>query len=151
GTAGTINGVHALQGRQTLQGGGSTIQVRGVTSGIVVDFTAPGTRPHFFNAANSVLLSLNGSNTRVTSVDIENGGNDASFTNSNGIRILGRTNIHIDRVNIDKGRNGISDSALSMIAIRDVSISNVRDFAIAISWGTSATISDTTISGTLLR
>ena len=44
-TGGTLTGNVAIRRHQTLQGGGSTIQIRGRNTGAVVPFTAPARPP----------------------------------------------------------------------------------------------------------
>ena len=63
---GQITGPQVLSKNQTLQGGASTIAVRGQRSGTVVGFTAPGSRPEIFatSAADVINLSV-GSNSHV--------------------------------------------------------------------------------------
>ena len=70
---GTIAGPQVLQGNQTLQGGGSTIQVRGVKSGVVADFTAPGSRPTINGIAGTPDLTLAGNNMHVVGFDMVEG------------------------------------------------------------------------------
>lgn len=48
----------ALQAHQTIQGGASTIQIRGARTGTVVPFTAPGARPTLFSNANAAIVTL---------------------------------------------------------------------------------------------
>jgi hypothetical protein len=69
---GTISGPQQLQGNQTLQGGGSTIQVRGLKSGVVANFTAPGSHPTISGTMGDDLTLL-GNNTHVAGFDITGG------------------------------------------------------------------------------
>ncbi|AHB50114.1 hypothetical protein W911_08335 [Hyphomicrobium nitrativorans NL23] len=109
GSAGDIVGAQTLQGDQTLQGGGATIQVRGVTSGIVVDFTAPGARPTLARGARDEILRISASNTHIAGVDLVGDGTVVPFSNNDGIYIhSGATNVKIDAVTItNAGEHGI--------------------------------------------
>lgn len=113
---GNINGAQTLQGDQTLQGGGSTIQVRGVTSGVVVDFTAPGARPTVTHMANSAILTVAGSNTHIAGVDVQGPG--VFLSNGYGIWGSSVTNVHLDAVNIaSAGLAGVGFGNNSSVAI----------------------------------
>lgn len=80
---GDIDGSQQLQGNQTLQGGGSTIAVRGRHSGTAASFTAPGGGPTLANPGNNPNLTLLASNTHVAGLDIEGAG--AGNTLNDGI------------------------------------------------------------------
>ncbi len=104
---GNINGAQTLEGDQTLQGGGSTIQVRGVTSGLVVDFTAPGVRPTLTHTAATPALVVFAANTHINGLDVAGAG--ASLLGNLGIYVSdAATNVHIDAVNIaNTGDSGV--------------------------------------------
>ena len=72
---GEIKKQQKLQGDQTLQGGGSTIQVRGRNSGAVVSFTAPGAFGHLRKPGDEGEdnLKLKGSNIHVSGLMITGG------------------------------------------------------------------------------
>ncbi|MCG8561162.1 MAG: right-handed parallel beta-helix repeat-containing protein, partial [Hyphomicrobiales bacterium] len=92
---------------QTLQGGGSTIRVRGVESGVVADFTAPGSRPFIELAQDQAILTVD-RNTHVAGVGIRGG--LGTGENNNGIASLvdGISNIAITDTTItDVGGDGI--------------------------------------------
>ena len=104
---GNINGAQTLEGDQTLQGGGSTIQVRGVTSGLVVDFTAPGVRPTLTHTAATSALVVFAANTHINGLDVAGAG--ANLLGNLGIYVSdAATNVHIDAVNIaNTGDSGV--------------------------------------------
>ena len=101
---GNFNGAQSIEGDQTLQGGGSTIQVRGVVSGTVVDFTASGARPTLTNTADSAVLTVAGSNAHIAGVNVEGEGGTFLLDNA-GIKGESVTNVHIDAVNIANTRS----------------------------------------------
>jgi hypothetical protein len=102
---GNIGGPQSIAADQTLQGGGSTIQVRGAVSGVVVDFTAPGARPTLTNTLNNPILTIGGSNTHISGVDIV--GSSTPQTSNDGISVRNAINVHIDDANIDNVASGI--------------------------------------------
>jgi len=83
---GTIAGGQTVQANQTVQGGGSTIQVRGRRSGTVAGFKASGSKPTVTTGAGDI-ITLTGNNTHIagllidgqaTSADGISGGSDKS-------------------------------------------------------------------------
>ena len=102
---GTVNnGTQTVQANQTVQGGGSTIQVRGRKSGAVVGFTAPGSKPTVINTGGGNVISITGDNTHIAGLLIDgnnNGGNGIGAGND-------KTNIAITQNMIQNtGNNGI--------------------------------------------
>ena len=146
GGAGSIVGAQILEGYQTLQGGGSTIQVRGVTSGLLLDFTAPGVRPEFVNTANAAVLTLSGSDTHVSGIDIR--GDTAAGLSNDGIDGgSNRTNIFVTSTNIENvGSNGISLLIGNDVEISNVTISNANRGGVRLGTGNTVLIGDTTLS-----
>lgn len=95
GSAGDYNSNHSMTANQTWQGGGSSINVRGLKSGIVAQFTAPGSRPTINNNSLTTLNftdfnHLSGFNVNATSTttnwsavgDISGGSNSALTNNT---------------------------------------------------------------------
>ena len=124
---GKVTGGQTLQGNQTLQGGGSTIQVRGRRTGLVVPFTAPGaagrlTTPGGSDGAN---LILEGNNIHVAGISID--GFFAGGDEGNGVQI---------------------DNERRNIYLTDLTIMNTFDNAIRIGNGNQVTILDSSISDT---
>ncbi len=103
---GTVNdGTQTVQANQTVQGGGSTIQVRGRSSGAVAGFTAPGSKPTVINTGAGDVISLTGDNTHIAGLLIDG--------NSNGEHGIGggsgKTNIFITQNVIQNiGDDGVS-------------------------------------------
>ena len=114
---------------QTLQGGGSTIRVRGVESGVVADFTAPGSRPFIELAQDQAVLTVD-RNTHVAGVGIRGAGLLLGFFNNNGIASLvdGISNIAITDTTItDVAGSGILfGNAHNKILISRTTISNTE-------------------------
>jgi hypothetical protein len=99
---------------QTLQGGGSTIAVRGLESGTVADFTAPGSRPTI-NRSDGVsfpdsapVLTVD-DRTHLAGLDITGGGGKETFLNGNdGIAYAGGTFVALTDINVSQiGRYAI--------------------------------------------
>jgi len=150
GSAGDIVGAQTLHGGQTLQGGGSTIQVRGVTSGIVVAFTAPGTRPTFLNTTLAPILTIGASNTRISGVNVEGAASPSASVEDNP-GILGRSglsNIHISDVIINRAGSGIAFHYGNVVTVSDVSINDISGFGMFFGQENSFTISGATIART---
>jgi hypothetical protein len=80
---GTITGPQQLQGQQTLQGGGATMNVQGQRSGTIAPFAAPGSRPTFLNNdpinADSTTIEVLGSSTHIAGVDLVGAGQFSGF------------------------------------------------------------------------
>jgi hypothetical protein len=131
---GTVSGPQELQGNQTLQGGGSTIKVTGLKSGVTKPFTAPGAPATLVDPGVAPNLTLLGSNTHVAGLDIH--GVPSQFLlvppffipgNAAGISAPGPLdNIVIEQTSIaDTGFAGISFGANnSNLRIFDTAITN---------------------------
>ncbi len=83
---GTVdNGQQNIQGNQTIMGGGSIIQVRGVRTGALANFNAPGSKPLVRNSGGGNVLRLVGDNIHIDGLTIDgnnNGGNGISVQNN---------------------------------------------------------------------
>jgi hypothetical protein len=115
---GTISGAQQLAGAQTLQGGSSTIQVRGQTSGAVVGFTAPGAAATLNAPGNAANLTLLGSDTHVAGLSIQGAGSgNASNTgiavgnNKNNVAI---TATHVANAGLDGISFGFGNSNVTI-------------------------------------
>ena len=106
---GVSNGSFALGSSQTLQGGGSTIRVTGVKSGVTMDFTAPGARPFLVQTLNQAVLTVD-SNTHVAGLGIRGAGGTPGRLDNDGIAAMdGIANVAItDSMLMDLGGDGIS-------------------------------------------
>ena len=124
-----------LVASQTLIGGGTTIQVKGVTSGLLADITAPGSRPTILHTGpatgvvgGAAVVTL-ASNVHVAGVDIVGGGSTATLV-TNNIGIFGPdglNNVVVDGVTVRNtgstaiafGSNNINVQVLNSV-VRDV-------------------------------
>lgn len=122
----------ALLANQTLQGGGSTIKVRGRNTGVEVDFTAPGTRPTLFsddtNEDRGVVTIAD--NTHLAGLNIRgSSGQNNPIDGNDGIKGDNATNVVIEQTDIrqmgDEGIQFVANN--SDVHIRDVFISDVGD------------------------
>lgn len=165
---GAVSGPQTLQANQTLQGGGSTIAVRGLKSGTVVNFTAPG-------AAGSLTapgtgndnLTLAGSNTHVSGLTIVGGGNENGvevgsnksnvFLTNLAISATGLHGINIGETNTvsviggsitTAGADGVHMAAGNTVSIANLAISNVGEEGLVLEDNNTVTVSNTTISNT---
>lgn len=131
----------ALQTDQTIQGGGSTIQLRGASTGAIVDFTAPGQRPTLTNMGGGAgpLITL-ASNNHIAGFDLDIaqalGGGEGAYVGIYGAGGLTNTNIEIAGVNIlntgavgtgagTAGSDGILIRDGADVRISDVMVMNV--------------------------
>lgn len=96
-----IDGTQVIQASQTIMGGGSVIQVRGVKSGVVANFAAPGSMPLVRNNGAGDVLSLVGNNIHI-----------------DGLRIRG-TNAGDDGVNVGSGKDNIAITQNRIINVGD--------------------------------
>ncbi len=126
-----------LQKNQTVQGGASTILVRGAKSRVVAPFTAPGSRPTLFtdDGNNNTGAITMASNTHVAGVNIRGVGNTTTQVDgNNGISADGASNVVIEQTDIRKmGDNGIQffDNN-SDVRIYHTDVSNLFDDAIEV-------------------
>ena len=168
---GTVDaGTQTIQSNQTIQGGGSTIAVRGRRSGTVIPFTAPGARPTVINSGGGHVITLTGegnihlagllvdgnnngghgiqggsnkTNIAITQNTIQNSDDHGiNFGNNNGVIFIDGNNITGSENNgIDFNNNN------SSIVITNNNIVNARDHGILFaSRNSNITISDNTIS-----
>lgn len=100
-------GQAVLAANQTLVGGGGTVQVRGLVSGAVLDFTAPGSRAHidFPDTTWTQPVVTVASNTHIANVDITGAGVGyfAFPADNSGILVPTNTsNVYVTNVDISK-------------------------------------------------
>ena len=122
---GTIDdGTQVVQDNQTVMGGGSTIQVRGLKSGTIASFNSPGTKPMVINMGGGNVISLAGDNIHIDGLLIDGNNNGA-----NGIGVgSGKNNIAITQNMIQNTfRDGINfGNNNSMVRILNNMFTNVR-------------------------
>lgn len=111
---GGVSGPVVLEADQTLQGGGSTIFVRGLTTGFVTGFTASGDRPTISSIATA-------NNSHIAGVNIESAGGI-------GVTISGLTTdkVAIEQSSFDGGGTGLGVLVDNNVAINAVQIFNVE-------------------------
>jgi len=133
----TVTDGQVLPKNITVQGGGSTIRVRGARTGTVTDFTAPGSRPTLVSTSVDSNLTgvftVGGSNTHIVGLGIAGTGGDVG--NNHGIRGLDNlSNIVIaDTMITEIGDEGIFfGNENTNIRIADATINNSGNSAIEI-------------------
>ncbi len=117
----------ALQTDQTLQGGGSTIQLRGASTGVVADFTAPGQAATLHNGGGGTApLVLLSSNNHVAGLDLDIaqalGGSEGEYVGIYGAGGTQNANIAITDINIHNSgaaATGAGTAGSDGIVIRD--------------------------------
>jgi hypothetical protein len=92
GAAGTLTGAHTVQGNQTILGGGGTLQVRGLISGNVVAFTAPGSTPTLSASLGETVVTVGGDNLHLAGFNVS-GGLFGIWADSRSNTVLSRLNI----------------------------------------------------------
>ncbi len=126
---GNVTGPQTLQGRQTLQGGGSTIPVRGQKSGAIASFTAPGTSGRLEGASGEHTLALMGSRAHIAGLTFQ-GGMDGINSELNAfsgaftqlsISDIDRNGIYLGRPADGSGNDNRT------ITFRDIQIESERD------------------------
>ncbi len=131
---GRNRGEQVLQANQTLQGGGSTIAVRGLNSGLVLPFTAPGSSGRLVDPGRgNDNLEIDGSNTHVSGITIVGG-----RRSDDGVDIGNRkSNVFLTNLNIrNTGDDGVDiDNRNSGITLINVNILNPDDDGIEIGNG----------------
>lgn len=139
---GTSFGPITLGSNITLMGGGSTILVRGQQSGNVVAFTAPGSRPHFYNGlfgtGSVVTVSNNSSGVHIAGLDILGNGGNGLFFPRDGIGVgAGGRNIVVENNRILNVTSGISQGPFG----GDVIIRNnyIEDAVLGLNLGSNLT------------
>ena len=123
-----------LQANQTLQGGGSTIVVRGLASGLELPFTAPGAAGRLVQPGgdNSDNLVIAGSNTHVAGITIIGSGGSGS---GDGVDLGNRkSNVFLTDLNIRRtSDDGVDiDNGNSDIWLINVNTSNTDDGGVSI-------------------
>ena len=146
----THQGPIVLGPDQTLQGGGSTIRVKGAKSGVVAEFTAPGSRPFIEFVQNQAILTVD-RNTHVAGIGIRGAGAASGLFNNDGIvpTADGVSNVAItDTMIMDMGGGGIQfGNTHNKVLVYDTTIRNVDDQGIAFdSNNSNVTIASSTIS-----
>ena len=122
---GEVQGAQTLQGNPTLQGGGSTIQVRGRMSGLILPFTAPGAAGRLTSPVhNDDNLTLEGSNTHVSGITIV--GNDSSVFNHGVVIGDNHLNVFLTHLIIENTANGIEIGSGNQLTMDSLSIANSR-------------------------
>ncbi len=129
GSAGNFAGNHTIQGDQTLMGGGSTIQLRGATSGVVVDFTATGSRANLTSSLGNT-VTIGGNNVHLANIDVSS---SAFLSSANVVYMASQSNAVITRLNISGGDDGFAMTGSGASArVQDTTISDAWDDAIQI-------------------
>ncbi len=126
---GTVTGSQDIQANQTLQGGRSTIEIRGRRSGIVLPFTAPGTAGRLeMPDVNLDNLELNGSNIHVSGITIVGGIGDEGTGLSMGDN---HKNIYLTNLYISGTPDfGIRGGDNNQVAISSVTLTEIDSDAI---------------------
>ncbi len=147
-----------LKNNQTVQGGASTILVRGAKSGVVAPFTAPGKRPTLFtDDVNPLTGAITmASNTHLAGVNIRGVGDTTTQVDgNNGITVDSASNVVIEQTDIRRmGEDAIRlFENNSDVRIYHADISNIFDDGIELDGGNSditlkhIAISDTGVDG----
>lgn len=143
----------ALQASQTLQGGGSTIQMRGSRSGAVAPFTAPGSRPTMVssdtNAATGVVTMA--SHSHVAGLNIRGaGGVGTAAAGNDGIRGLNNlSRVAVQQNDIaNMGGAGMRFDNNNDVWVANNNLSNMNTDAISFEAGNTAVITGNAIRDT---
>ncbi len=142
---GTVVGGQILRGNQTLIGGGTTIYVRGLASGLVLPFTAPGAAGRLTSPAIDVdSLLLTGSSIHVAGLTIVGGGpagiGDGVDVGSNN------RNVFLIGLDIsDTGGDGIDIDDDNQVTVRNVTTTDTDESGIDINDGNSVVVSNVSI------
>ena len=146
----THQGPIVLGPDQTLQGGGSTIRVKGAESGVVAEFTAPGSRPFIEFVQNQAILTVD-RNTHVAGIGIRGAGAASGLVFNAGIAPTadGVSNVAIsDTMIMDMGGVGIEfyDNH-NTVVIYDTSVRNTRNMGIHFgSFNSNVTVNNVSIA-----
>ena len=104
----TTTGSFTVGPGQTLQGGGSTIQVTGVKSRTTAGFTAPGAKPVLFQNLNQAVVAID------------------SDTHLAGLGIRGAPGAGIDNDGIVPTADGVSNVAITDTTIQDMGSTGIQ-------------------------
>jgi hypothetical protein len=145
-----------LVASQTLLGGGTTIQVKGITSGLLADFTAPGSRPTISYpgpstsvVGGSAVVTLT-SNTHLAGVNITGIGNVHTPNNHGVYGGDNNTNVVVNGVHVSNvGDQGIQfGSNNTNIRVINNTITNIPSDGINFQFNNSnVLISGNTVNG----
>ncbi|MEM9357882.1 MAG: right-handed parallel beta-helix repeat-containing protein, partial [Pseudomonadota bacterium] len=132
---GTVTGNQEIQANQTLQGGGSTIEIRGRRTGIVLPFTASGTAGRLETPGDYTQnLLVNGSNIHVSGITIDGSYNSVTDANEGSWGLVIGTNsqntflTNLGVMNTYEAGVSSEDSVNVDVTVRDVRISNIETF-----------------------
>ena len=150
---GTVTGSQEIQANQTMQGGGSTIQVRGRRTGLVVPFTAPGTAGRLETpTTNGDNLQLNGSNIHISGITIVGNlgdpGDPGPGNEGNGVSMWNNhKNIFLTNLEISKTwDSGILAGSDNEVEITGVTLKDIDADAINFESDNIVVIDDVTIT-----
>lgn len=129
----------SLNANQMLAGGGSVLKLKGATSGVEVDFAAPGSAGRISGAAADALVTMaTGSSLRGISVD-----NTSSSGNS--WAVSGASGASLHDVAIFSAANGVKVDNTTGFSLRGGSITAARGSALSINSSTGLAIDGATI------
>jgi hypothetical protein len=152
GTSYTVSGALTMHDRQTLMGGGSTIFVKGLQTGLIVPFSAPGSRPNIVGCACDIIYMdhatrLSGLNLTGIDIDVPDGSQLVAIDNLRmtdsfiAIQIHDHTrNVTIDNVSISDSLAGIGITDDNTVRISNVTISDNILGGIGIGYGNHVTM-----------
>lgn len=142
--SGTFNGDETLQANQTLQGGGSTIAVRGQKSGAVGSFTAPGSRPTIAIAGGGDNLTFGGGNAHVAGMELV--GDPGALGNQRLVFADNVQNVHVtDSLLRDAGTQGVIFINGATGTMSGVTIENTFNTGIVVTTGSSLALRNSSV------
>ncbi len=124
----------SVKNNQTVQGGASTILMRGARTGTVTGFKAPGSRPTLFSGDGNALrgvVTVDGNNTHLAGLNIRGaGGRTIAVAGNHGVRgIDGLNNVVLEQLDVrNLGDEGIKfRDGNSNIRVTHSNIENISD------------------------
>ncbi len=149
---GTTNGSVTVGPGQTLQGGGSTINVTGRRSGTTANFKGLGAKPFLVQTLDQAVVTVN-NNTHVAGLGITGAGAGSGFGFNNGFAPTGDGVFNVaitDTMIMDTGGPGIRfGNNHNNITFSNVSMANVAQAIEFDSNNSNVTITGNTISNSL--
>lgn len=128
----------SLNDQQMLLGGGTALRLKGATSGVEVDFTAPGASGRISGAAGTVVTMATDSSLR--GISVEN-----TSSNANSFAVVGASGASLHDVTVVSAANGVKVNNTTGFVLQGGGITAAQGSAVNISGSTGLSISGATI------
>lgn len=134
----TAPGGILLNANQTLIGGGSTLKLRGASSGVEVDFTAAGGSGRITGADDALVEMAAGST--LSGISVEN-----TATGANDFAVVGASGAILDQVDVLSSANGVKAAGTTGFTLQGGSVTANQGIALDLTNSTGIDVDGTEI------